>query len=59
MAAPPAAGAVRENDGSDGALMALHGVVRVPGDRFQVDFYLYSRLVDAVAQARRGRRQGA
>jgi hypothetical protein len=41
---------------ADAALLAEHGIVRVPADRFEVDGYRYSSLADAVAQARRKRR---
>jgi hypothetical protein len=41
---------------ADAALLAEHGIVRVPADRFEVDGYRYSSLGDAVAQAKRSRR---
>ena len=37
------------------ALIAEHGITRVPADRFDVDGYRYTRIADAVAQARRTR----
>jgi hypothetical protein len=37
------------------ALIAQHGITRLPADRFDVDGYCYTHLADAVAQAKRGR----
>ena len=36
------------------ALMARHGIVRVPADQFHVDGFRYTNFADALAQARRG-----
>jgi len=36
------------------ALIARHGIVRVPADQFHVDGFRYTNLADALAQARRG-----
>ena len=36
------------------ALMARHGIVRVPADQFHIDGFRYTNLADALAQARRG-----
>jgi hypothetical protein len=44
---------------ADDAVMARYDIVRVPADRFQVDGYRYTHLADALAQARRSRRQDA
>jgi hypothetical protein len=38
---------------TEAALLALHGISRVPTDRFDVDGYRYTNLADAVAQAKR------
>ena len=37
------------------ALLAGHGITRIPAHRFDVDFYRYTNVADAVAQARRAR----
>ena len=42
-------------DATEAALLADHGISRVPADRFDVDGYRYTNLADAVAQAMRGR----
>ncbi len=57
MTSAPQLGAAE--GGSDSELMTLHGIVRVPADRFQVDGYSYTNLADAIAQARRSRRPPA
>ena len=44
---------------SDVALMARHGIVRVPADQFHVDGFRYSSLAEALAQARRTSRKGS
>jgi hypothetical protein len=43
---------------ADAALLTAHGIVRVPADRFEVDGYHYTKLADAVAQAKRTRETG-
>jgi len=43
---------------ADAALLAEHGIVRVPADRYEVDGYRYSSLADALAQAKRKRGAG-
>ena len=43
----------------EAAMLARHGIVRVPADRFHVDGYRYDRLADAVAQALRSRPEAA
>ena len=40
---------------AEAALLAEHGIVRVPADRFDVDGYRYTNAADAIAQARRTR----
>lgn len=44
---------------ADDALMTRHGIARVPTDRFPVDNDRYTHFADALAQARRSRRQDA
>jgi hypothetical protein len=39
------------------ALMARHGIARVPADQFHVDGFRYTNLADALAQARRADRK--
>ena len=39
------------------ALMARHGIERVPADQFNVDGFRYTNLADALAQARRAERK--
>jgi len=39
------------------ALMARHGIVRVPAEQFHIDGFRYSNLADALAQARRADRK--
>jgi hypothetical protein len=43
---------------ADAALLAEHGIVRVPADRFDVDGYRYTNAADAIAQAKRAREAG-
>ena len=43
--------------GAVAALMARHGIRRMPADRFHYKHYRYSRLEDALAQARRDDKQ--
>jgi hypothetical protein len=38
---------------AEAGLLAEHGVIRVPADRFDVDGYRYTKAADAIAQARR------
>jgi hypothetical protein len=40
---------------AEAALLAEHGILRVPADRFDVDGYRYTNAADAIAQARRTR----
>lgn len=46
-------------EADESELMARHGIVRVPSDRFTVDGYSYTNFADALAQARRSRRPPA
>ena len=39
------------------ALMARHGIARVPADQFHVDGFRYTNLADVLAQARRADRK--
>lgn len=39
----------------EAALLARHGIERVPADQFRVDGYRYGNLADAIAQAERAR----
>ena len=48
------AGSARE---SEVALMARHGIARVPADQFHVDGFRYTNLADVLAQARRADRK--
>jgi hypothetical protein len=43
---------------AEAALLAEHGVIRVPADRFDVDGYRYTNAADAIAQAKRSREAG-
>jgi hypothetical protein len=43
---------------AEAALLAEHGITRVPADRFDVDGYRYTNAADAIAQARRLREAG-
>jgi hypothetical protein len=43
----------RPADEAEAALLAEHGVIRVPADRFDVDGYRYTNAADAIAQAKR------
>jgi hypothetical protein len=38
---------------TDSELIARHGIIEVRADHYHVDGYRYTRLADAVAQARR------
>ncbi len=40
---------------AEAALLARHGIERVPAHHFRVDGYRYANLADAVAQAERTR----
>lgn len=40
---------------AESAVLATHGIIRLPADRFEVDGYHYTKLADAVAQAKRSR----
>lgn len=42
-------------DGEAAELMAQHGITRVPADQFHYKEYRYSKLGDAIAQAKRDR----
>lgn len=44
--------------GAETALLAEHGIARVPADRFDVDGYRYTNIADAIAQAKRAREAG-
>lgn len=44
---------IRTVQGNDAALMARYGITRSTVDQFRYKHYLYSRLSDAIAQARR------
>ena len=57
MAAAPLSGTTATD--AEAALMARYGITRIPADQFHVDGYRYSSLSDALAQARRGRREDA
>jgi hypothetical protein len=43
---------------AEAALLAEHGIVRVPADRFDVDGFHYTNAADALAQAKRSREAG-
>jgi hypothetical protein len=43
---------------AEAALLAEHGIIRVPADRFDVDGYRYTNAADAIAQAKRSREAG-
>ena len=40
---------------AEAALLAEHGIIRVPADGFDVDGYRYTNAGDAIAQAKRSR----
>ena len=59
MTSAPFSETAAQGPESDDALMARYGIARVPANRFEVDGYWYTKFADALAQARRSRRDGA
>jgi hypothetical protein len=49
----PLSGLSLDKSEDEAAILARYGIVRTPAHRYQVGDFRYSRLSDAVAQARR------